>query len=92
MVAEDANKVKHLLELPKASTHLSLWRGELAEEGSFDHAIQGCSGVFHVATPTDFFPDRDPEVLPCSSYGDSASLVIIRVECAVRFWTGTEPM
>ncbi|OAY50698.1 bifunctional dihydroflavonol 4-reductase/flavanone 4-reductase [Manihot esculenta] len=58
---ENVNKLKHLWELPKASTHLSLWRGELAEEGSFDDAIQGCSGVFHVATPMDFSPDRDLE-------------------------------
>ena len=43
-------KVKHLLELPKASTHLSLWRADLKEEGSFDDAIQGCIGVFHVAS------------------------------------------
>ncbi|XP_057988512.1 retrovirus-related Pol polyprotein from transposon RE2 isoform X1 [Hevea brasiliensis] len=58
---ENMNKVKHLLDLPKASTHLSLWRGELVEEGSFDDVIQGCTGVFHVATPMDFSVDRDPE-------------------------------
>ncbi|WOH00729.1 hypothetical protein DCAR_0520103 [Daucus carota subsp. sativus] len=44
-------KVKTLLELPKASTHLSLWKADLAEENSYDEAIQGCKGVFHVATP-----------------------------------------
>lgn len=54
-------KVKHLLELPKAKTHLTLWKADLAEEGSFDEAIQGCTGVFHVATPMDFH-SKDPEV------------------------------
>uniref|UniRef100_F6H062 NAD-dependent epimerase/dehydratase domain-containing protein n=1 Tax=Vitis vinifera TaxID=29760 RepID=F6H062_VITVI len=49
----DHGKVKHLLELPKAGTHLSLWRADLKEEGSFDDAIQGCVGVFHVASPMD---------------------------------------
>ncbi|KAJ9674757.1 hypothetical protein PVL29_023970 [Vitis rotundifolia] len=49
----DHCKVKHLLELPKAGTHLSLWRADLKEEGSFDDAIQGCVGVFHVASPMD---------------------------------------
>ncbi|XP_034675143.1 dihydroflavonol 4-reductase-like [Vitis riparia] len=49
----NVEKVKHLLELPKASTHLSLWRADLKEEGSFDDAIQGCIGVFHVASPMD---------------------------------------
>ncbi|KAL5778037.1 hypothetical protein ACOSP7_010963 [Xanthoceras sorbifolium] len=53
-------KVKHLLELPKAKTHLTLWKADLADEGSFDEAIQGCTGVFHVATPMDF-ESKDPE-------------------------------
>ncbi|XVE69848.1 hypothetical protein DITRI_Ditri10aG0024600 [Diplodiscus trichospermus] len=57
---DNAKKVKHLLELPKADTHLTLWKADLSEEGSFDEAIQGCSGVFHVATPMDF-ESKDPE-------------------------------
>ncbi|KAH7524114.1 dihydroflavonol 4-reductase [Ziziphus jujuba] len=61
-VRDPANmkKVKHLLELPKAQTHLTLWKADLAEEGSFDEAIKGCTGVFHVATPMDF-ESKDPE-------------------------------
>lgn len=54
-------KVKHLLDLPKAATHLTLWKADLAVEGSFDEAIKGCTGVFHVATPMDF-ESKDPEV------------------------------
>ncbi|CAN6582609.1 unnamed protein product [Malus baccata var. baccata] len=54
-------KVKHLLDLPKAETHLTLWKADLAGEGSFDEAIQGCTGVFHVATPMDF-ESKDPEM------------------------------
>ena len=61
--AENMKKVKHLLDLPKASTHLSLFRADLVEEGSFDDAIQGCSGVFHVATPMTYSLDQDQEVL-----------------------------
>nr|ACM62744.1 dihydroflavonol-4-reductase [Garcinia mangostana] len=57
---DNAKKVQHLLELPKAKTHLTLWKAELGIEGSFDEAIQGCSGVFHVATPMDF-ESKDPE-------------------------------
>ncbi|KAF3446343.1 hypothetical protein FNV43_RR11522 [Rhamnella rubrinervis] len=61
-VRDPANmkKVKHLLDLPKAQTHLTLWKADLAEEGSFDEAINGCTGVFHVATPMDF-ESKDPE-------------------------------
>ena len=61
-VRDPANmkKVKHLLDLPKAETNLTLWKADLTEEGSFDEAVQGCSGVFHVATPMDF-ESKDPE-------------------------------
>jgi len=59
--AANMKKVKHLLELPGAKTKLSLWKAELGEEGSFDEAIKGCTGVFHVATPMDF-ESKDPEV------------------------------
>nr|KYP51290.1 hypothetical protein KK1_026846 [Cajanus cajan] len=61
-VRDPANmkKVKHLLDLPQAKTHLSLWKADLAHEGSFDEAIKGCTGVFHVATPMDF-ESKDPE-------------------------------
>ncbi|GKU85330.1 hypothetical protein SLEP1_g10 [Rubroshorea leprosula] len=61
-VRDPANekKVKHLLDLPNAKTHLTLWKADLADEGSFDDPIQGCTGVFHVATPMDF-ESKDPE-------------------------------
>ncbi|XP_042511202.1 dihydroflavonol 4-reductase-like isoform X2 [Macadamia integrifolia] len=54
------NKVKHLLDLPHADTRLKLWKADLVDEGSFDGAIQGCIGVFHVATPT-AFESKDTE-------------------------------
>jgi len=50
-----------LLDLPGAAERLSIWKADLAEEGSFDDAIKGCTGVFHVATPMDF-ESKDPEV------------------------------
>nr|BAJ21535.1 dihydroflavonol 4-reductase [Dahlia pinnata] len=56
----DMKKVKHLIELPKAETNLTLWKADLTQEGSFDEAIEGCHGVFHVATPMDF-ESKDPE-------------------------------
>ncbi|PSR99661.1 Dihydroflavonol 4-reductase [Actinidia chinensis var. chinensis] len=62
-VRDPANmsKVKHLLDLPNAGTYLSLWKADLTEEGSFDDAIHGCAGVFHVATPMEFISVMDPE-------------------------------
>nr|ASU87422.1 dihydroflavonol-4-reductase [Camellia sinensis] len=58
---DNTDKVKHLLDLPNATTHLSLWKADLDEDGSFDDAIQGCHGVFHVATPMNFVFVMDPE-------------------------------
>lgn len=54
-------KVKPLLELPRADTNLTLWKADMNIEGSYDEAVQGCEGVFHMATPMDFESD-DPEV------------------------------
>ncbi|XP_072972838.1 dihydroflavonol 4-reductase [Typha angustifolia] len=53
-------KVKPLLDLPGSSERLTLWKADLDEEGSFNEAINGCCGVFHVATPMDF-ESKDPE-------------------------------
>lgn len=58
---DNKEKVKHLLGLPNASTRLSLWKADLDEEGSFDDAIDGCVGVFHVATSMNFYIAKDPE-------------------------------
>ncbi|XP_052178695.1 dihydroflavonol 4-reductase-like [Diospyros lotus] len=54
-------KVKPMMEPPNADTNLTLWKADLGEDGSFDEAIEGCSGVFHVATPMGF-DSNDPEV------------------------------
>eukprot|EP00252_Welwitschia_mirabilis_P020510 TRINITY_DN504_c0_g1_i10.p1 TRINITY_DN504_c0_g1~~TRINITY_DN504_c0_g1_i10.p1 ORF type:complete len:112 (+),score=4.16 TRINITY_DN504_c0_g1_i10:202-537(+) len=58
---ENPSKVQHLLKLPGAKSRLHLFKADLFEEGSFDAAIAGCEGVFHVATPSNFKP-KDPEV------------------------------
>ncbi|KAL4191301.1 hypothetical protein AMTRI_Chr07g79940 [Amborella trichopoda] len=46
-------KVKPLLDLSGANERLALWKADLCEEGSFDEAINGCYGVFHIATPNE---------------------------------------
>jgi hypothetical protein len=61
VLPENVGKTKPLLDLPGATERLSIWKADLADEDSFDEAIRGCTGVFHVATPTDF-ESKDPEV------------------------------
>ncbi|XP_062185258.1 dihydroflavonol 4-reductase-like [Phragmites australis] len=56
----NVGKTRPLLDLPGAKKRLSIWKADLSEEGSFDDAIKGCTGVFHVATPMDF-DSKDPE-------------------------------
>jgi len=53
-------KVRPLLDIPGAAERLKIFKAELSEDGSFDAAVTGCHGVFHVATPIDFAP-KDPE-------------------------------
>ncbi|KAF5754714.1 putative NAD-dependent epimerase/dehydratase, tetraketide alpha-pyrone reductase 1 [Helianthus annuus] len=44
-------KLAHLWNLQGAKERLRLVKAELTEEGSFDNAIMGCAGVFHMASP-----------------------------------------
>jgi anthocyanidin reductase len=57
---ENRAKVRHLLDIPEAGEKLKLFRADLLEEGSFEAAVDGCDGVFHVASPVNFAP-KDPE-------------------------------
>lgn len=45
------NKYEYLWSLEGATERLQLVQADLMEEGSFDNAIIGCKGVFHVASP-----------------------------------------
>ncbi|GLT35295.1 hypothetical protein SLA2020_097620 [Shorea laevis] len=45
------DKNAHLNELEKASENLKLFKAELMDYESLLSAIEGCSGVFHVASP-----------------------------------------
>nr|ABK27038.1 unknown [Picea sitchensis] len=56
----NTSKNSFLLSLPGAQERLRLFKADLCEEGSFDSAIHGCHGVFHVATPMEF-GSKDPE-------------------------------
>ncbi|KAH9323363.1 hypothetical protein KI387_018002, partial [Taxus chinensis] len=56
----DAPKTCHLLSLPGAKERLRLFKADLSEDGSFDAAINGCEGVFHLAMPL-LFHSQNPE-------------------------------
>lgn len=47
-------KARHLLSKWSDVDRLSLFRADMEEEGSFDDAVRGCDGVFHVAASMQF--------------------------------------
>ncbi|KEH30759.1 putative anthocyanidin reductase isoform X1 [Medicago truncatula] len=50
----DPEKSLHLLSLWKGGDQLRFFRADLHEEGSFEEAVKGCDGVFHVAASMQF--------------------------------------
>lgn len=47
-------KSLHLSKLWGAHDRLRIFEADLLEEGSFDEAVEGCIGVFHVAASMQF--------------------------------------
>nr|AJO70135.1 anthocyanidin reductase [Rosa rugosa] len=56
---DNLKKISHLTALQELGK-LTIFRGDLTDEGSFDAAIAGSDLVFHVATPVNF-GSPDPE-------------------------------
>ncbi|CAK9867222.1 unnamed protein product [Sphagnum jensenii] len=54
-------KAKFLPQLPGASDRLKLFFADLLQPGSFDEAVAGCDGVFHVASPIIVQAITDPQ-------------------------------
>ncbi|XVF79883.1 hypothetical protein PTKIN_Ptkin15bG0026400 [Pterospermum kingtungense] len=57
---ENKRDLSFLTSLPGASEKLKIFGADLSDPDSFDAAIEGCKGVFHVATPMDF-ENKEPE-------------------------------
>ncbi|CAK7345957.1 unnamed protein product [Dovyalis caffra] len=56
------DKYAHLKELDKATENLKLFKADLLDYSSLCSAIQGCRGVFHVASPVPYTVVPNPEV------------------------------
>ncbi|KAF3971709.1 hypothetical protein ACB098_06G193200 [Castanea mollissima] len=57
---ENKKDISFLTSLPGASEKLQIFNADLSDPESFNAPIEGCIGVFHVATPVDF-EDKEPE-------------------------------
>ncbi|KAL1346073.1 putative anthocyanidin reductase isoform X1 [Arachis hypogaea] len=53
----DPEKSLHLMSVWGGGDRLRLFKADLNEEGSFDEALKGCDGVFHVAASMEFNVD-----------------------------------
>ncbi|KAL3604020.1 hypothetical protein D5086_004879 [Populus alba] len=60
---EHKRDVSFLTSLPEASEKLQIFQADLSDPDSFEVAIKGCIGVFHVATPLDFERKEPEEVV-----------------------------
>ncbi|XP_068314246.1 vestitone reductase-like [Pyrus communis] len=57
---ENKRDLSYLTSLPGATERLNIFTADLSNLDSFCAAVEGCMGVFHVATPVDF-QDNEPE-------------------------------
>ncbi|OMP00588.1 NAD-dependent epimerase/dehydratase [Corchorus olitorius] len=60
---EQSRDISFLTNLPGAAEKLKIFSADLSDPDSFDAAIEGCKGVFHVATPIDFENKETEEVV-----------------------------
>ncbi|XP_024019046.1 vestitone reductase isoform X1 [Morus notabilis] len=73
--SEHKKDLGFLTSLPGASEKLKIFDADLNDPESFRAAIEGCIGVFHVATPVDFFgKDTEEVVIKRSSEGATGIL------------------
>ncbi|KAL4308563.1 hypothetical protein GQ457_01G055750 [Hibiscus cannabinus] len=60
-VRENKRDLSFLTSLPRADEKLKIFSADLSDPDSFDAAVEGSKGVFHVATPVDF-GNKEPDL------------------------------
>ncbi|KAJ7962191.1 Dihydroflavonol 4-reductase-like protein [Quillaja saponaria] len=73
---ENKKDVSFLTSLPGATQNLQIFKADLSNPESFDAAIQGCVGVFHVAATIDLEGKELEEIVTKTSI--NATLGILR--------------
>jgi nucleoside-diphosphate-sugar epimerase len=89
----DPNKNKHLRSLPGAADRLALFAADLLKADSFDDAVKGCDGVFHVATPVVFdSTNGEKDVFVPGMKGLEGILGSVRKSATVKVFVLTSSM
>ncbi|CAK9184832.1 unnamed protein product [Ilex paraguariensis] len=60
---ERKKDISYLTNLPGASKKLHIFNADLDEPDSFNAAIEGCTGVFHLTHPVDLTKKKSEEVV-----------------------------
>ncbi|KAH7672159.1 Dihydrokaempferol 4-reductase protein [Dioscorea alata] len=60
--ARDLDKARQVLSNLGGNGKLKIFKADLDEEGSFDEAVKGCIGVFHVAASMEFNCDANQNI------------------------------
>ncbi|OMO67738.1 NAD-dependent epimerase/dehydratase [Corchorus olitorius] len=76
--------ISFLTNLPGAAENLKIFSADLSNPESFDAAIEGCKGVFHVATPVDFGNNEPEEVVTKRTI--SGALGILKASLKSKLW------
>lgn len=63
------DKVAHLTALPGARERLTLVQADLLDNSAFDGAIEGCVGVYHMASPFFLAGQTEEALLPPAIHG-----------------------
>ncbi|XP_057864109.1 putative anthocyanidin reductase [Cryptomeria japonica] len=81
----DETKSGPLLKLVGAEERLKLFKADLCLEGSFDSVVEGCHGVFHVASPMDFTkPNPDDFIVTAVNGVHNLMKACVRAESVKR--------
>lgn len=54
IVSHLLENASHFIKSWEGGDRLSLFKADLLEDGSFDEAVRGCDGVYHVAASMEF--------------------------------------
>ncbi|THG07988.1 hypothetical protein TEA_020059 [Camellia sinensis var. sinensis] len=76
----DDPKNSHLRELEGANERLTLYRADLLVFESLREAINGCDGVFHIASPV----TNDPEEMVEPAVNETKNVIIAAAKAKVR--------
>lgn len=87
----DESKIGLLRTLPHANTNLVLFEANIYNPREFEHAIQGCEYVFHVATPLQHDTQSTKEYTKSKtlsekellSYNDDGILEVVSLSCGL---------